>query len=109
MRRIVIVLFCLVALTLGVTACKDDVNPCDEYQRFADTVTDLCPGLSWDCESSYSTLLPEAQQDLDWCLDCVRLRESGESDRDCSEAPISASDCGALLDTTLDASCFAGT
>lgn len=99
----------LVALLLGCLAaegCDKNVQPCDQYQRFADSVATTCPSLSWDCEAQYPLLAPEAQQDLDWCLDCVRAQAEGETDRDCSSAPLSAADCGALLDQTLDASCF---
>ncbi len=96
----------LVLFGLGSAGCEDSVKPCDEYQRFVDVVDDQCPGLAWDCETEYPLLLPEEQQDLDWCVDCVRLQQSGETDRDCREAPLSLTSCGALLDATLDASCF---
>jgi hypothetical protein len=98
-------------LAAGLGGCKDEVTPCDEYERFAEEVgLAVCPGLDWDCETAYPDLTAERQQDLDWCLDCVRMRETSTGDAselDCSSAPLSEQDCGVLLDETLDASCFA--
>lgn len=91
----------------GLSACSEPVTPCEEYDRFAEAVAESCPALAWDCEAEYSALGPERQQDLDWCLDCVRGRMEGETDLDCSEAPLSTQDCSGLLEATLDATgCF---
>jgi len=93
---------------LVAPSCDKNVQPCDEYAKFADAVAPTCPSLSWDCETEYPLLEPERQQDLDWCLDCVRAQAEGETDRDCSSAPLSELDCGVLLEEILtpDASCF---
>lgn len=91
------------------SGCEEPVRPCDEYDRFALALEARCGTFAWDCEAVYPTLGPGAQQDLDWCLDCVRAREEGELDLPCDEAPLSGEGCDELLSRTLDASCLSST
>lgn len=104
--RCSLLLAALLVIGMAAAGCDKNVQPCDQYDRFAESAATTCPSLAWDCEAQYPLLAPEDQQDLDWCLDCIRAQAEGETDRDCSSAPLSALDCGALLDQTLDASCF---
>lgn len=96
----------LAILAFALAACVDEVRPCDEYARFAEALAPRCGELTWDCQAEYGTLGPERQQDLDWCMDCFREEAEGTRDASCLAAPTTGQDCGALLDETLDASCF---
>lgn len=95
------------ALVLGCHyGCEEPVHPCDEFARFATALELRCGVIAWDCKTIYPTLGPAAQQDLDWCLDCVRAQEEGQIDRVCESAPLSGEACAPLLARTLDATCL---
>lgn len=101
-----VVAACLLAVIAG-SACEEPEHACDAFERFAEVMEGRCGPLTWDCQEHYPTLGPEAQQDLDWCMDCVLLEDAGEGEALCfRDAPWSGTPCGELLMDTLDATCF---
>lgn len=85
-------------------ACVNKVDPCEEFDAFADVYEASCPEIrawSTDCASNLDEMLPEDRQDFDWCVDCYFELDS-DPEMDCSETPLGA-DCLTLLNTTLDA------
>ncbi len=91
---------------LGVSACLEKVNSCDRYADFETALGDRCE-LAWDCEIRFPELPPATAQDLDWCVDCVTLQLTGEATGlACDPAPLSGQPCAAVLNDTLDSSCF---
>jgi hypothetical protein len=101
----------ILAATALSGACVDKVDPCEEFNKFANVYEATCPQFktwSTDCASHLGGMLPEDRQDFDWCVDCYFDLHS-DPGMDCSEAPLGA-DCPTLLNTTLlnatlDATC----
>ena len=99
----------ILAATALWGACVDKVDPCEEFDAFAEIYASTCPQVeAWatECASHLKEMLPEVRQDFDWCVDCYFYLDS-DSSMDCSEAPLGA-ECPALLNATLstpDATC----
>jgi len=98
------------ALILAATAlsgaCVNKVEPCAEFDKFAEIYAATCPEVeawSTECATNLAEMDLEARQDFDWCVDCYRDFDE-DIELDCSSAPLGAS-CPLLLNTTLDASC----
>lgn len=96
----------ILAATTLTGACVNKVEPCEEFDKFAEIYAASCPEIeAWatECASNLAEMLPEDRQDFDWCVDCY-FDLSEDPAMDCSEAPLGA-ECPVLLNTTLDASC----
>jgi len=98
------------ALTLAAmaqtVACVNRVEPCAEFDTFAEIYAASCPAVdAWatECATNLDLMPPEARQDFDWCVDCYRDLNDDPS-MDCSDAPLGAG-CPTFLNDTLDASC----
>lgn len=96
----------LLLACLALDGCQEPADPCDAFERFSEALEPRCGSFAWDCEAVYPTLGPETQQDLDWCLDCIRAQEEGDVQRSCEAAPLSGESCPTMLSRTLDASCL---
>lgn len=96
----------ILAATAQTVACVNKVEPCAEFDAFAEIYAASCPAVeawSTQCATNLDAMLPEARQDFDWCVDCYRDLNEDPS-MDCSVAPLDEP-CPALLNDTLDATC----